>query len=136
MIDTFETITNWKNLIPIYNHIKNALKSNSDYFDKGGILLCHISHVYETGASLYFTMIAPQEKGKEIQQWHQLKKIVSDSIFENRGAISHHHGIGKDHQQWYLQQLNPETKKLLQAIKNHLDPSTILNPGKLIDEQK
>lgn len=133
LIDTFETVTYWKNLIPIYNHIKNALKSKSDFFDKGGILLCHISHVYETGASLYFTMIAPQKKENEIQQWQQFKKIVSDAIFENGGAISHHHGIGKDHQSWYLQQLNPETKKLLQAIKNHLDPENILNPGKLID---
>ncbi len=135
LIDTFETVTTWKNLTPIYHHIKNALKSNSDYFDKGGILLCHISHVYETGASLYFTLIAPQEKGKEIQQWQSLKKIVSDAIIKNGGAISHHHGIGKDHQNWYLQQINPETKKLLQAIKNHLDPENILNPGKLTDAQ-
>lgn len=135
LIDTFETVTYWNNLIPIYHHIKNALKSSSDFFDKGGILLCHISHVYETGASLYFTMIALQEKEKEIVQWHRLKKIVSDAITENGGAISHHHGIGKDHQNWYLQQLNPETKKLLQAIKNHLDPENILNPGKLIDAE-
>lgn len=134
-IDTFETVTNWKNIIPIYHHITNALKSKSDYFDKGGILLCHISHVYETGASLYFTMITAQEKEKEIEQWQQLKKIVSDEISLHGGAISHHHGIGKDHQQWYLHQFNPETKKLLQAIKNHLDPENILNPGKLIDGQ-
>lgn len=135
LIDTFETITSWKNLIPFYHHIKNALKSNSDFFDKGGILLCHISHVYETGASLYFTMITKQDKEKEIQQWQSLKKIVSDAILKNGGAISHHHGIGKDHQNWYLHQLNPETKKLLQAIKNHIDPENILNPGKLIDAQ-
>ncbi len=132
-IDTFETVTYWKNLVPLYHHIKKALKSNSDYFDKGGILLCHISHVYETGASLYFTMITAQEKENEIEQWQRLKKIVSDAILENGGAISHHHGIGKDHQNWYLQQLNPETKKFLQAIKNYIDPENILNPGKLID---
>ena len=135
LIDTFETVSSWKNLLPLYHHIKNVLKLHNDYFGKGGLLLCHISHVYETGASLYFTMIAPQEKGKEIQQWQELKKIVSDAIIEKGGAISHHHGIGKDHQNWYLKQLNPETKKLLQAIKNHLDPSTTLNPGKLIDAQ-
>ena len=135
LIDTFETVTYWKNLIPFYYHIKNALQSKSDFFDKGGILLCHISHVYETGASLYFTMITKQEDEKKIEQWQHLKKIVSGAILENGGAISHHHGIGKDHQQGYLQQINPATKKLLQAIKNHLDPENILNPGKLIDEK-
>ena len=131
LIDTFETITQWNNLLPLYQHIHNSLKSKSDYFSKGGTLLCHISHIYVTGASLYFTMIAPQQPGDEVNQWRQLKKIVSDAITEKGAAISHHHGIGKDHQHWYLQQLNPDARKLLRAIKHHIDPKNILNPEKL-----
>lgn len=136
LIDTFETVTNWKNLIPLYQHIKNTLQKKSDSYLSGGILFCHISHIYETGASLYFTIIAPQKHGEEIKQWNELKTVVSDAIVEKDGAISHHHGIGKDHKHWYLQQLNPNAKKLLQAIKNYLDPRQILNPGKLFDETK
>lgn len=131
LVDTFETVTYWKNLLPLYHHVSNSLKSGSRFFENGGLLLCHISHVYETGASLYFTMMTAQEKGNEIEQWMHLKQVVSEAILEKGGAISHHHGIGKDHQRWFLRQVNPGAAKILGTIKNCLDPDDILNPGKL-----
>jgi alkyldihydroxyacetonephosphate synthase len=136
LIDTFETVTYWKNLTNLYNSVGEALRSSSDFYEKGGLLFCHISHTYETGASLYFTMIAPQELNKEIEQWKELKNVVSDAIINNNGAISHHHGIGKDHRKWYLQKLGKEARTLLQAVKAQLDPKGILNPGNLFDGAK
>lgn len=136
LIDTFETVAYWKNLIPLYNSVSVALKATSNFFDKGGILFCHISHSYETGASLYFTIIAPQELDNEVAQWKKIKSVVSEAIIINNGAISHHHGVGKDHRKWYLQKLGVEARLLLQAIKAHLDPKDILNPGSLFDEVK
>jgi len=136
MIDMFETIIYWKSVIPLYEHVKKRMSENSDFFEKGNILFCHISHIYETGASLYFTMLAQQEEGAELEQWPKIKAVVSDAIEEFGGAISHHHGVGKDHRKWYRKYLSPEVKALMQAIKNHLDPTDILNPGKLFDEKK
>lgn len=133
LIDMFETVTYWNNLIPLYNYIKESLKNNSDYFNKGGIIFCHVSHIYETGASLYFTLMAPQKLGDEVQQWENIKSIISEAIIKKGGAISHHHGVGKDHRKWYLEQLNPQTKLLLNAIKNQVDPNNIMNAGKLFD---
>lgn len=133
LIDTFETVTYWKDLLTLYDHIKNTLNKESDYFEKGGLLFCHISHIYQTGASLYFTLIAPQEKGNELNQWIEIKEIVSNAITDHGGAISHHHGIGKDHRSWYLQKLTSGEQELLKVIKQHLDPNDILNPGKLFD---
>ncbi|MCF6278796.1 MAG: FAD-binding oxidoreductase [Flavobacteriaceae bacterium] len=133
LIDTFETITYWKNLDNLYQGVRKALTEKSDYFDKNGLLFCHISHAYETGASLYFTLIAQQEKNQEIEQWQRNKNIVSNAITKLGGAISHHHGVGADHQQWYLQKLSPNAQSLLLAIKKELDPKNILNPGKLFD---
>ncbi|MCP4443706.1 MAG: FAD-binding oxidoreductase [Aureispira sp.] len=133
LIDTFETITYWSNIKNLYDTVHRSLKSNSDFFAKKGLLFCHISHAYETGASLYFTMLIQQEKGQELEQWKRYKKIVSDTLIEAGGAISHHHGVGKDHQKWYLQKLSPESQELLKVIKKHLDPNNILNPNKLYD---
>ncbi len=133
LIDMFETVTYWNNLIPLYHQVKDSLKNNTDYFDKGGIIFCHISHIYETGASLYFTLMAPQQKDDEILQWENIKSIISNTIIKQGGAISHHHGVGKDHRKWYLQQLSPKTKKLLNAIKAELDPNNIMNSGKLFE---
>ena len=39
-----------------------------------GLVMCHVSHVYETGASLYFTFIARQREGEEIEQWRAVKR--------------------------------------------------------------
>jgi len=134
LIDMFETSIYWKDLIPLYNRVNEDLKAKSDYFSKGGILFCHISHIYSSGASLYFTLLAPQEKGKEKQQWDNIKSIVTTSIFDMKAAISHHHSIGKAHGKWYNRQLNEQEKILLKTIKSKLDPNNILNPGKLYDE--
>ncbi len=136
LIDTFETATYWSNLLPLYNHIHHQLQANSNFFEKGGILFCHISHIYETGASLYFTVLAPHQQGAEVQQWRQLKEVATTAVYEGGGAVSHHHGIGKDHRKWYLQDTSDEIQGLLQTVKNHLDPDHILNPGKLFDEAK
>ena len=134
LIDMFETSTYWKNIQPLYIHIKKSLNEKSNFFNNGGILFCHISHIYNTGASLYFTMLASQEKDNELSQWNLLKEIVTSAIYEGGGAISHHHGIGKTHKKWYNKQLNKNEKSLLKVIKSHLDPNNILNPGKLFDE--
>ena len=132
-IDTFETVTYWSNIENIYKGVRKALEEKSDYFNKNGLLFCHISHAYETGASLYFSMITKQDKNQEMEQWQHNKNIVSDAITTLGGAISHHHGVGADHQQWYLQKLSPNAQNLLLAIKKELDPNNILNPGKLFD---
>lgn len=134
LIDTFETITSWHELKSLYDHIRSRLGSESNFFDSGGLLLCHISHIYLTGASLYFTMLAPQEKGNEVDQWKAYKEVVTQAIFEKGAAVSHHHGIGKDHQQWYLHSMKKTDRALLKAIKQHLDPDHLLNPNKLFDE--
>lgn len=136
LIDTFETVTYWDNLNPLYKGVHQALAEKSDYFDKNGLLFCHISHAYETGASLYFSMLIRQEKNHELEQWQSYKNIVSDAITSLGGAISHHHGVGEDHQKWYIQKLSPNAQKLLLAIKKELDPNNILNPGKLFDGKR
>ncbi|HXH17808.1 MAG TPA: FAD-binding oxidoreductase [Chitinophagales bacterium] len=133
LIDTFETVVYWKDVTGLYLKVKDSLQK-SDFHERGGLLFCHMSHVYETGACLYFTMLAPMEQGNEEAQWVRYKKLVTDAIIESGGAVSHHHGVGKDHQQWYLKMLGDKERKLLQAIKKHLDPNGIMNPGKLFDE--
>ncbi len=134
LIDTFETVTYWSNLQSLYTSVKSSLEKDSDFFTKKGQLFCHVSHAYETGASLYFTMLIPQEKGNELAQWKKYKETVSIALTNAGGAISHHHGVGKDHQQWYQQKLSKNAQSLLKNVKKQLDPNNILNPGKLFDE--
>ena len=64
------------------------------------LVLCHISHLYSTGCSLYYTIFARQEEGREIAQWKALKTAASDAIIAGGGTITHHHATGRDHAPW------------------------------------
>ena len=55
LVETLETATFWSNRDRLYAAVKSALETS---LGEGTLVLCHISHVYETGCSLYFTVAA------------------------------------------------------------------------------
>jgi alkyldihydroxyacetonephosphate synthase len=87
--------------------------------------------VYETGASLYFTLIARQRLGDELDQWRAVKQAATRAIIAGGGTITHHHAIGRDHAPWMTEEVGPDGVAALSALKAELDPSGIMNPGKL-----
>ena len=94
-------------------------------------MLCHISHVYETGASLYFT-VATKQADDPLAQWLAAKEAASDAIIDNGASISHHHAVGQDHKPWLAREIGPVGVRMLRALKAELDPTGVLNPGVLI----
>jgi alkyldihydroxyacetonephosphate synthase len=99
-----------------------------------GIVMCHISHFYSHGASLYFTYIFPRHLDNDIAQWRTIKTAATDAIVANGGTVSHHHGVGEDHLPWMQREKGALGVEILRAIKRTLDPKGIMNPGKLIPE--
>ena len=95
------------------------------------LVLCHISHVYPTGASLYFTVVAGQ-RGNPIEQWRKAKTAASDAMMRTGATITHHHAVGADHRPWMRDEVGDLGVAVLRAVKATLDPAGILNPGKLI----
>jgi alkyldihydroxyacetonephosphate synthase len=95
-------------------------------------VLCHISHLYPTGASLYFTWVARQERGAELDQWHAAKRAASEAIVAQRATITHHHAVGTDHKGYLEAEVGTLGVAALRAVKAQLDPAGILNPGKLL----
>ena len=133
-IDTMETVFPWTKVDEVRKKLHAALLGSEEFGKEKGVLLSHISHVYDSCASIYFTVITKQQKGKELEQWSSIKTLVMDTIAANGGAVSHHHSIGTDHRKWYLKNTDALTKKILQSVKKVVDPNHILNPGKLFDE--
>ncbi len=129
LIDTFETATSWSNLHHLYESVQNLQKNFFEQRKIPCLLLCHISHLYHDGASLYFTVMAKQE-ADPMQQWYDWKQVVSEAIMSHGGVISHHHGVGMDHKN-YLN-WGPTERGMMQAVKTSLDPHNIMNPGKLL----
>ena len=108
--------------------MKGALETS---LGEGAIVLCLISHVYETGCSLYFT-VAAKETDDPIAQWEAAKAAAGDAIAAAGATITHHHAIGTDHKTWYRQEIGDVGVSILRAVKAELDPTGILNPGVLI----
>ncbi|MBF8193960.1 FAD-binding oxidoreductase, partial [Nonomuraea sp. K274] len=126
-VETLETAGFWSNLPRLYDAVRLALLGALG----SPLVMCHISHVYETGASLYFTVVTPQEDDP-VAQWERAKAAVNAAIVEAGGTISHHHGVGREHREAYAAELGPLGVGILQAVKARLDPAGILNPGVLV----
>jgi alkyldihydroxyacetonephosphate synthase len=132
MVETLETATTWSNLDNLYGAVRNALTTSLTGRGTPPLVMCHVSHLYPSGASLYFTFIAAQERGREIEQWRAAKSAASDAIVAAGGTITHHHAIGTDHAPWMRAEVGDLGIELLRAAKERLDPRGVMNPGKLI----
>ncbi len=131
LVETLETATPWANLQRLHGALTSAIAKALADQGTPGIVMCHVSHVYETGASLYCTFIAKQRSGAEADQWHAVKRAAGDAIVAGGGTITHHHAIGRDHAPWLVREVGAEGVAALAALKDELDPAGIMNPGKL-----
>jgi alkyldihydroxyacetonephosphate synthase len=128
MVDTLETATTWDRYLPLYRSVRDAM---AKAMDDRGLVMAHLSHAYSDGASIYYTFLARQAEGRELEQWQQVKVAATDAIIAAGGALSHHHGIGSDHRPWMSRYLGTAGVRTLAALKQTFDPNGIMNPGKL-----
>ncbi len=131
LVETLETVTFWAALPELYAAVAGALRETLTGLGTPPAVLCHISHVYPTGASLYFT-IACAQLPDPIAQWSAAKAAAGEAILAAGGSITHHHGVGADHRDLYPREVGPLGIEVLRAVKRTLDPAGILNPGILL----
>ncbi|MCZ4657800.1 FAD-binding oxidoreductase, partial [Dietzia kunjamensis] len=62
-------------------------------FGPPALVMCHISHVYPTGASRYFTVVAGQRGPDPVAQWRDAKRAASEAIGAAGGSITHHPAV-------------------------------------------
>ena len=127
-VETLETATYWSTLGTLREAVRKALADNLS----GAVVACHISHAYETGASLYFTVLAPRKEDDPVGQWRRAKAAACEAI-SGLGTISHHHAVGVDHAPYLGAEIGEIGVDVLRAVKRELDPAGVLNPGKLSD---
>lgn len=126
-LDTMEVAGLWSGLDRLYTAVRAALAAHSD------VVLAHVSHVYGTGASIYFTFGAATE-GDEALALSRYESAWADgqrAALDAGGTISHHHGVGLLRAPWLPDELGDGGWQLLLRVKTALDPSGTLNPGKL-----
>jgi alkyldihydroxyacetonephosphate synthase len=132
MVETLETATQWSNLRRLHRAVGEAIERALRDGGTPGLVMCHVSHLYETGASLYFTFVARQREDDPIAQWRAVKRAASDAIVAGGGTITHHHAVGRDHAPWMRDEVGDAGLSALRALKAELDPGGVMNPGKLL----
>jgi alkyldihydroxyacetonephosphate synthase len=131
IVETLETAGFWSCLPALYTTVRDSLSASLCEQGTPPVVMAHISHVYRSGASLYFTVACAQLEDP-IAQWLDAKTAAGDAIIAAGGSITHHHGVGTDHRPWLERELGPLGVAALQAIKRELDPAGVCNPGVLI----
>ena len=128
LVETLETATYWSRLRRTNDAVSAALVQS---LGDPALVLCHVSHVYETGASLYFTVVAP-EGDDGVRRWAEAKRAAMGAIVDTGATITHHHAVGTDHRPWLVDEIGQVGIDVLRAIKATVDPDGILNPGVLV----
>jgi alkyldihydroxyacetonephosphate synthase len=129
--ETLETATFWSRVPALYASVRDALTATLTGAGTPPLVMCHISHVYENGASLYFTVVCARGEDP-VAHWTRAKHAAGEAILAAGGTISHHHGVGTDHRDWYVREAGPLGVDALRAVKRRLDPAGLLNPGVLL----
>lgn len=128
LVETLETVTFWSGREELYARVKTALEAE---LGEGTMVLCHISHVYPTGCSLYFTVATPAGE-KPLERWLAAKAAACEAIVSCGASITHHHAVGTDHRPYLAAEIGEIGVDVLRAVKTAVDPAGILNPGVLI----
>ncbi|MEU7380436.1 FAD-binding oxidoreductase [Streptomyces sp. NPDC042207] len=129
--ETLETAAFWSRIPGLYAAVREALTTTLTESGTPPLVMCHISHVYENGASLYFTVVSAQGDDP-VAHWAPAKRAANEAILAAGGTISHHHGVGTDHRDGYVREAGPLGVEALRAVKRRLDPDGLLNPGVLL----
>jgi alkyldihydroxyacetonephosphate synthase len=127
-VDTIEIAARWSALSAIYEDVIGALSQ----IDGTLVASAHQSHAYRDGACLYFTFAGrPAPDAGAADRYYRLAWDTVMSVTRSHGgAISHHHGIGINRGRHLAPALGPAFDVLV-GLKAALDPTGVLNPGKL-----
>jgi alkyldihydroxyacetonephosphate synthase len=125
-VDTVEVAGLWSAVPRLYTGIREALAAHAQAVG------CHLSHLYPSGSSLYFTFLVSgaddrDAEARYLAAWEQAMRSCAAA----GGTITHHHGVGRLKSRFLAADLGETGVDVLTRIKAALDPAGIMNPQAL-----
>ena len=126
VVDTLEIAAPWSALVGIFDGVRDEMLA----VPHARAATCHLSHSYSDGACLYFTFAATPPADEVESTYVAMWDAGQRAVLAHGGNLSHHHGVGLNRSRFVREALGPAFG-VLAALKTSLDPTGILNPGKL-----
>lgn len=122
--DTMEVAATWDRVLDVYERVRAAVSPLA-------FVLCHFSHAYPEGCSLYFSFAGSgSSEPDQERRYEELWNVALAAAMSAGATVSHHHGVGLLKAREMLEELG-EGRRMLQGLKRAFDPDGIMNPGKL-----
>jgi alkyldihydroxyacetonephosphate synthase len=127
VVDTIEVAGLWSAVPGLYEGIRAALAAHSQ------AVVCHLSHLYLSGSSLYFTFLVGGSDDRDAETryraaWDEAARCCAAA----GGTLTHHHGVGRLKSAFLAGELGTTGVDMLTKIKAALDPEGIMNPRVLL----
>lgn len=126
-VDTMEVAALWRDVPSVYRAVRDALARHAE------LVACHVSHLYGSGSSLYFTfLIRAEDDARAADAYDAAWDGALLAAVGAGGALTHHHGVGRLKARHLEREIGAPGVAVLRSIKAALDPAGILNPGALL----
>jgi D-lactate dehydrogenase (cytochrome) len=86
--------------------------------------------------NIHFNLNQPVGMDRKVflDRWEEVNKVVHDIVAGLDGSISAEHGVGQLKVEEILRYKSPVEMDLMRRLKHALDPSGVLNPGKVVTQ--
>ncbi|MBB1483210.1 FAD-binding oxidoreductase [Tessaracoccus sp. MC1865] len=132
--DVSETTTPWAFAEQIHTNATDAFYQVMDDLGLRGVVFCHLSHSYHSGACQYFTFAINDDSESNLVTYDLAKRAIQQAFMDNHGTVSHHHGVGEEHSPWMEQDISPAGVFIQSKLFDGVDPGRNFNPGKIVHE--
>ena len=132
-LDALETVIPWSEVAATALETQKVIREGLADVEEMVLVFTHLSHVYQDGASIYFTDLYRRTGPNEtLRRWQVLKGAASRVILAHGGTISNQHGVGLDHAAYLAAKKGPIGMQTLETVFKMFDPDRMMNPGKLL----
>lgn len=126
IVDTMEIAGLWTAVPALYEGIRSALGGHAE------AVVCHLSHLYQSGSSLYFTFLIrgaddADAEARYLAAWAD----AATNCAAMGGTLTHHHGVGRLKSPFLAAELGAAGADVLRRIRSAVDPAGIMNPAAL-----
>lgn len=126
--ETFETSVPWDKIQDVYRGVSEMVDKKHQEFHLPGksYISYRITQTYHTGVCIYF-MYGFCTKGISSPEkiFSKIEHSLRQTIIDNGGSISHHHGVGKLRKGFMKDTMSPASIQMLKHLKQATDPNNI-----------